>query len=113
MRMVARLVLFAVAVGAASCTRPQVAPKDQMVGKWQHQDTGEVMEFFKDGTATAYYPKPKEAQELVGTYTFVADDRVKVEYKGRDPYIATVAIVGDEMTLTFADGRTGKYKRLP
>ena len=59
------------------------------------------------------YPKPKEAQELVGTYTFVADDRVKVEYKGRDPYIVQVAIVADEMTLTFADGRTGKYKRLP
>ncbi len=105
--------LLAVAVGATSCSRAEVALKDRVVGKWQHQDTKEVMEFFKDGTTTAYYPKPKEAQELVGTYTFVADDRVKVEYKGRDPYIATVAIAGDEMTLNFADGRSGKYKRLP
>ena len=106
------LLLFGV-VAAASWSSPAPALKDRVIGKWEHQDTKEVMEFFKDGTTTAYYPKPNEAQELVGTYSFVADDRVKIEYKGRNPYIVKVAISGDEMTLTFADGRTGSYKRVP
>jgi len=115
MRTFRGVLLLGVAVAAASCSSPSASTgaKERVIGKWEHQDTKEVMEFFKDGTTTAYYPKPQEAQELVGSYSFVADDRVKVEYKGRNPYIAKVAISGDEMTLTFADGRTGTYKRVP
>ncbi len=82
------------------------------MGKWEHRESKEVMEYFKDGTTTAYYPKPEHAEELVGTYSFVADDRVKVEYKGRDPFIAKVVFSPEGMTLTFADGRTGEYRNI-
>jgi hypothetical protein len=83
-----------------SCSSPAPALKDALVGKWQQVDgKREVLEFFKDGTVATYYQEgDTRREELVGTYTVVDADRVKIQFGGRDPYLSGVTISGDELT---------------
>jgi hypothetical protein len=100
--MRARVLVLVALTGAVlpSCSSSPPALKDALVGKWQQVDgKREVLEFFKDGTVATYYQEGNtRKEELVGTYTVVDADRVKIQFNGRDPYLSRVTISGDELT---------------
>ena len=91
-----------------SCSTTQSA----IVGRWQQTNGGDVMEFFKDGTMSVQ----SGGMNLGGKYTFVENQRVKIELGGlgalTGPSVANTEISGDLMTLRFDDGRVWKYRRL-
>ena len=86
-------------------------PEDAIIGKWSEIDGDRTMELFKDGTITV----ADTPMNMAGKYTFVDRDRIKVELGGlgalAGPYVATVAISGDELTWTMPDGDVSKYRR--
>jgi len=85
--------------------------ESQIVGRWQ--GSADTIEFFSDGTVTIADP----LMPLTGTYSFVDDNRVRIELGGlgalAGPFIVTVAISGDTLSLTGPDGSTDTYTRLP
>jgi hypothetical protein len=86
--------------------------KSSIVGKWEETD-GEVqtLEFFKDGTVSAI----ERRMTLAGKYSFVDDDRIKVELGGigslAGPMILRVSLSNGELRLTDTRGKTSTYKR--
>ena len=112
--LVILLIVAATLLPSCAPPAPSAPPlQNALVGKWRQEDGNrETLEFFKDGTVTAVKRDSDGTVELVGTYAAVADDRVKFEYKGRDPFLATTAITGDKLKLTYADEKYGHYKRV-
>jgi hypothetical protein len=100
--MQARVLVLAALTGAslASCSPSTPPLKDALVGKWQQVDgRREVLELFKDGTVTTYCREgDARKEELVGTYSVVDGERVKIQFSGRDPYLSRVTISSDELT---------------
>jgi hypothetical protein len=97
--MKAPTLLTITALLLSSCSQSP-ALKDTLVGKWQQVGgRGEVLEFLKDGTVTTYYQEgDTRKDELVGTFSVVDSDRVKIQFSGRGPYLSRVTVVGDELT---------------
>jgi hypothetical protein len=90
--------------------------KSSIVGKWQEfgADNGdnETLEFFKDGTVSDV----SQRMTLAGKYSFVEDDRLKLEFGGigalAGPMIMHVSISGGELDLTDQKGKVSKYNRV-
>ena len=103
--------LLAIAVILSSLVSCSSKPEDAIVGKWSEIDGTEKMELFKDGTITM----ADKGRNMGGKYTFVDKDRIKLELGGlgalAGPFVATVAIAGDESTWTMPDGEVSKYRR--
>jgi hypothetical protein len=88
-----------------SCSTTQSA----VIGKWQKIDSTETIEFRKDGTVQMI--ADKGIQTIDGTYTFVEDNRVHMDFgriEGRygnsvdaTKIDATVSVSGNELTLTY------------
>ena len=98
------LTLVAVLLGTlASCSSK---PADAIVGKWKQVDGEEVLEFFKDGTLTTTYDNSVE------TYRFVDENRMRVEGAGKPTMVLTVSITGDELKITFPNGKTTTHRRI-
>jgi hypothetical protein len=102
--------LFATIVALAllvSCSA-----KSSIVGKWQEIGGDETLEFFKDGTISAV----SKGMTLGGKYSFVEDNRMKLELGGigalAGPMIITVSISGGEMSLTDPKGKVSRYKKI-
>ena len=100
MRTKYAVLLFTVVAPLPSCSSSQPSLKDALIGKWQQTEgKHEVLEFFKDGTVTTYYEEGgARQQELVGTYSIVDTDRVKIQLGKSEPYLSKVRVSGDEMT---------------
>jgi hypothetical protein len=86
-------------------------PEDAIVGKWSEIGGTEKIELFKDGTITVV----NKDIIMGGKYTFVDKDRIRIELSGLGallgPFVVTVSISGDELTLTMPDGKVTKYRR--
>jgi len=89
--------------------------KSSILGKWQEfgAKTGdnETLEFFKDGTVSLV----SKRMTLAGKYSFVDDDRIKLELGGigalAGPVIMRVSISGGELRLTDTKGEISTYRR--
>ena len=98
------LTLVAVLLGTlASCSSK---PADAIVGKWKQVDGEEVLEFFKDDTLTTTYDNSVE------TYRFVDENRMRVEGAGKPTMVLTVSITGDELKITYPNGKTITHRRI-
>ena len=98
------LTLVAVLLGTlASCSSK---PADAIVGKWKQVDGDEVLEFLQDGTLTTTYDNSVE------TYRFVDENRMRVEGAGKPTILLTVSITGDELKITFPNGKTTTHRRI-
>lgn len=82
-------------------------PKDDLLGKWESSGGASSVEFFKDGTIQ----NVSRIGVSVGTYTFVDENRIKIEFRGAKPFIMTVSISGDELTVGMPNGQSAKYFR--
>jgi len=102
---------LAVAFILASLVSCSSKPEEAIIGKWSEIGATEKMEFFKDGTITIN----DKGINMVGKYTFVDKDRIRVEFGGLaakiGPIVVTVSISGDELTWTMPDGKSSKHRR--
>jgi hypothetical protein len=84
------------------------------VGKWQGVDKpGISMTFLKDGSFNAL----AGGQRLLGgKYQIIDGDRMVLDFDASSPKasLATnqVSLMGEELRITPADGKTEKYKRV-
>ena len=100
MRMKYAVLLFTVVAPLHSCSSSQPSLKDALIGKWQQTEgKHEILEFFKDGILTTYYEEGgARRQELVGTYSVVDTDQVKIQLGKSEPYLSEVRVSGDELS---------------
>jgi hypothetical protein len=86
--------------------------KSSIVGKWQEIGGSETIEFFKDGTISL----TSHGISLNGKYTFIEDDRIKVEFGGlgsiAGPILYRASISSGELTLNDSKGKTSKFARV-
>lgn len=99
-------------VVAAATLLVSCSSKSSIVGKWQEIGSDDrTMEFFKDGTISDI---SGDGMSLGGKYSFVDDDRIKVELDGiaalRGSMIFRVSISGGELSLTDPEGKILKYR---
>ncbi len=123
LRSVGILLLVALAIGCGA------KPEDAVLGKWvtvslSQQDnplgflTGIEMEFLKGGTVAVVVTLGTGAGtptrvSATGSYRFVEDNRMRVEIPGGNPPITlySVAIAGDDLTLTDPAGNAQRLRR--
>lgn len=90
------LLAIVIVVAFAACAKP---PSAQIIGKWRMGED-QTIEFFPDKTlvlATA-------VKNFSGTYSFVSDDRIKIEFSGiiaglAGPQLAHVSFQDDSLIL--------------
>jgi hypothetical protein len=88
-------------------------PENVLLGKWQSIYSNETIELLKDGTVTINNPKGKSA---TGDFKLADDEHIRIEFKGLrglgDPVVFKFSVSGDELSLTFPDGKGSKYRRV-
>lgn len=86
--------------------------ESQIIGKWKEIDGTETIEFFKDGTVSVV----DEDMPMGGDYKFVDDGHLRIELGGLGalvgPMVFTVSISKNELSLTDANGKVSKYRRV-
>ena len=98
--LVAMVVILATSV--VSCS-----PRTALLGKWQAED-GSSMEFLRDGTVMV-----KALVTVAGTYTFIDNTRIKIEYQGllglAGPQIYEFKVQGGQLTLIDSNSIVTSY----
>jgi len=78
------------------------SPKQNLVGKWQDQQSGETLEFFKDGTVSM----TTLGMSLTGSYTVLDAKNLKINISGLfgigGAQIYEYSVSGNTLTLTFS-----------
>lgn len=86
-------------------------PKESIVGKWKESDGTETIEFFKDGTVVLI----KDGMSIAGNYTFLDDNRIKMELGGLGaligPVVSEISFPGSELVMTMSDGKIETYRK--
>lgn len=98
--LVAMVVILATSV--VSCN-----PRSALLGKWQAED-GSSMEFLRDGTVMV-----KALVTVAGTYTFIDNTRIKIEYQGllglAGPQVYEFKVQDGKLTLIDSNGIVTSY----
>ena len=108
------LLLVVTAFLVPSCS-PGPPAAEAVVGKWREAAGGgrEILEFSADGKVTTYYEdRDRREQEMVGTYSVLDGNELKMEFQGKEK-VGQVSVGRDEMTLRLPPGNqaTG-YRRV-
>lgn len=86
--------------------------ENAILGKWQHTGSNETLEFFKNGTVSAF----EDGKSMGGSYKFIEEGRIQLEIGGigvlAGPIVAKISITGDEMDLTMPGKELEKYRRV-
>lgn len=89
-------------ISAVSCS-----PRSALLGKWQTED-GSSMEFLRDGTVMV-----KALVTVAGTYTFIDNTRIKIEYQGllglAGPQVYEFKVQDGKLTLIDSNGIVTSY----
>jgi hypothetical protein len=71
-----------------------------LVGKWQNEQTGEALEFFKDGTVVM----STMGMSITGSYSIMDETNLKITIAGMfgigGPVIYEYSVSGNTLTLT-------------
>ena len=98
---------------ALLCSLAQAADlKKEVLGKWKEVGKNEVMEFMPDGK---FKVGEEKVFELKGTYTFSADDTVKITitHEGKTLDVeAKISLAGDILTFTPKGENPVKYQKV-
>lgn len=74
--------------------------KQILVGKWQNEQSGEILEFFKDGTITM----TTSGMSLTGSYAILDATNLKITLSGLfsigGPQVYEYSVSGNILTLT-------------
>ena len=96
-KMSVLLSLFAI-ISILSLTSCSQDPKQVIIGEWKGT-SGDVMEFFKDGTISI----TSRGMVANGNYRFIDKDKIRFDLKGifslAGPVIAKVSFAGNKMTF--------------
>ena len=102
------LVMALLLVGLAGCGK---STEEAILGEWGESGGTEVVKFFEDGTISI----EESNEDMVGNYTFVDEDTIRVELGGlgalAGPMVIGVTIDGDSLVLTMPDDRAETYTR--
>ena len=95
-RFIRSFAAILVAVALFACTK---SPEQKIIGKWRLGED-QTIEFFPDKTLVL----GTEIKNFSGVYSFVSDDRIKVEFGGliiglAGPQIARVSFQDDALVL--------------
>jgi hypothetical protein len=76
------------------------SPKQKLIGKWQNEQSGEILEFFKDGTISM----TTLGMSFTGSYSILDDTNLKITISGLlgigGSQIYEYSVSGDTLTLT-------------
>ena len=106
--------ILRVAVGAPLLAADK--PKDLIVGKWEpveKKDQGLTIEFLKDGKVKITFPQANI--NLDGTYKFLDDSNIEIEFKVMDKVQMEklkVEVTQDALTTTDSMNKVEKFKRV-
>jgi hypothetical protein len=77
--------------------------KQRLIGKWRSDKTGEVIEFFKEGTVSVTPPPPLNIT-ITGSYRLLDDDTIRIDLPGLFALfggsVYDFRVTGDVLTLT-------------
>ncbi len=100
------IVVLIVLLHLVSCS----GTRSGIIGKWQEVDGPETVEFFKDGTIKGIAYNGTVVQ---GKYTFVENDRIKVEFGREEAVEFKFTISGNEMILFLQpNNRATSFRRV-
>ena len=94
-----------VALSATGCAH---SPQEAIVGKWQDEKTGVVIEFAKTGDFLRKSPKPPG--DVKGTYVLADNEEITLTV-AKESIIGRCKISGNEMDLVLA-GQNSTLKRV-
>jgi hypothetical protein len=94
----------------ASCKeKPFELKNPAVVGKWE--GIGQTAELFRDGKITL--GTDWQSKQSNGRYEFIDEDTIRVRFKSSKPQEYTIALTGDNLKVTRADGTlVGEFKRV-
>lgn len=86
-----------------------------VLGKWMNVDRTETLELFQDGTI-ALVSLTKKGLVMTGTYKFIDESRMKVEFGGfgalAGAQVETISVKNGELSITHLDGKSQRYTKI-
>ena len=87
------------------------SPNQKLIGKWQSVQSGETLEFFKDGTISI----TSFGIPMTGSYTILDSSSLRIDISGLfgigGGQIVEFSVSGDTLTLT-ANGMSSEYTKV-
>ncbi len=105
--------LLAAALAIATLTsckeKPFELKNPALVGTWE--TIGQTAELFQDGKITL--STDWKTKQATGRYEFMDEDTIRVRFKSAKPQEYNIALTGDTLKVTRADGTLfGEFKRV-
>lgn len=124
MRKVAFSIILVISIGfvVAGCGKKS---EHMIIGNWVTDETREVMSFYKDNTIVINYinegatnhstgkiVSSMKATQVVGEYTFIDENHVKISLGGAVTIVQVSFTAKDEIIITDPEGVSENFKRV-